>query len=234
LNVSAFVDVHDLKTHLDRNAGRRLHIEWALFVHELRVAVSTLVVAGGKPRLENVHLYTRAGSHRAEEEIARQWVRSGSAEAAGLRVVLTEDPGTSSECHACDVAGTPRCTRCRGNVGRAPRRGLDSPLAADLLALARVGAYDGAILVSSDLGLTPVVEFLQAKGLRIIHAGFPPVAADLARACWASIDLGEHLSKFTVAASKRHGAGVPTAKGRADGSTAGAGAGGGAGGVTAP
>jgi uncharacterized LabA/DUF88 family protein len=219
LNVSAFVDVHDLETGLVRSADRHLRIEWALFVEELRVAVSALVVAGDKPRLENVHLYTRAGSHRAEEEIARQWVRSGSAEAAGLRVVLTEDPGTSGECHACDVAGTPRCTRCRGNVGRVSQRGLDSPLAADLLALARVGAYDGAILVSSDLGLVPVVDFLQGKGLRIIHAGFSPLAADLSRACWAAIDLGEHRSKFTVAADQEHGAGATavTATGRADG-----------------
>jgi uncharacterized LabA/DUF88 family protein len=67
--------------------------------------------------------------------------------------------------------------------------------------LAREHAYDWAVLVSSDLGLIPVVKFVQGRGKKIVHAAFPPVAVDLSRACRASIDLGAHRSEFEILGS---------------------------------
>lgn len=36
-------------------------------------------------------------------------------------------------------------------------------------------------------------EFLSSKGRRVIHVGFPPKGMNLAKTCWASLDLGPHL-----------------------------------------
>jgi len=68
-------------------------------------------------------------------------------------------------------------------------QGHDNPIYGDLLELAREDEYDWAVDVSHDLLLIPVVRYLQSHGRKIIQGCFPPVAMDLTRECWASIDL---------------------------------------------
>ncbi len=85
------------------------------------------------------------------------------------------------------------CTHCvEGTKGRGGR-GRDNPIANDLLKLAREDGFDWAVVVSSDLGIIPVVRYLQAHGRKLIHGCFPPVAMDLTKECWASIDLSPDL-----------------------------------------
>ena len=197
----AFIDVCALQSDLDRMAGRHLRIDWNLFVHSLRAAALELAngSARGEPRLEAVRVYACPVSTGPDDAALRAWAGAATTGGTGVRVDLVESPSVPGECRACDVAGTPRCLRCRGNAGRTGGTGLDSPLAADLLTLAREDGYDWGVLVSSDMYLIPVVKYLQGRGRRIIHAGFPPVAADLSRACWASIDLGARSSEFAAA-----------------------------------
>jgi len=68
-------------------------------------------------------------------------------------------------------------------------KGIDTAIATDMISLAWEDAWDIAILVSSDRDFIPVVEFLIAKGRRVINAYFPPKGIHLARTCWSSIDL---------------------------------------------
>ena len=49
-------------------------------------------------------------------------------------------------------------------------KGVDTAIITDLLTLAWEGAYDVAILVSSDADLVSGVERLQAKGLKVGNA----------------------------------------------------------------
>jgi len=53
--------------------------------------------------------------------------------------------------------------------------------------------YDRAVLVSSDRDFIPAVEFLNAKGRKVLHAGFPPRGSDLAAKCRGSLDLRPYL-----------------------------------------
>ncbi len=62
-----------------------------------------------------------------------------------------------------------------------------------MIKLAWEDAYDWAVLVSSDRDFVPAVEFLNAKGCKVLHAGFPPRGSQLAAKCWGSLDLGPHL-----------------------------------------
>jgi len=52
------------------------------------------------------------------------------------------------------------------------------------------------MLVSSDRDFIPAVEFLNAKGRKVLHAGFPPRGSQLATKCWGSLDLRPHLKKL--------------------------------------
>jgi uncharacterized LabA/DUF88 family protein len=68
-------------------------------------------------------------------------------------------------------------------------KGVDTLIATDMIRLAWEGAFDLAVLATSDADLVPAVQFLNLKGHRVIQAGFPPAGTDLATACWASFDV---------------------------------------------
>ncbi|NLP04408.1 NYN domain-containing protein [Candidatus Fermentibacteria bacterium] len=68
-------------------------------------------------------------------------------------------------------------------------KGVDTAIATDMIRLAWEGAYEIAVLVSLGADLVPAVEFLDAKGRKVIQAGFPPKGQDLMKACWGSFDL---------------------------------------------
>ena len=71
---------------------------------------------------------------------------------------------------------------------------MDIAIAIDMIKLAREDAWDWAVLVSSDRDFIPAVEFLNGKGRKVLHAGFPPRGSQLAAKCWGSLDLRPHLS----------------------------------------
>jgi len=89
------------------------------------------------------------------------------------------------DCWGCYKA----CTQCQGGNKDPGGQGGDNPIAGDLIELAREDEYDWAVVVSTDLLLISVVRYLQSHGRKIIHGCFPPIAMDLTRECWASIDL---------------------------------------------
>ena len=63
-------------------------------------------------------------------------------------------------------------------------KGVDVRLATDMISLAWVDNYDVAVLVSSDRDFVPVAEFLETKGIKVIHGAFPPRGAQLTARCW--------------------------------------------------
>jgi len=68
-------------------------------------------------------------------------------------------------------------------------KGVDTAIVTDMVALAWQGAYDIAVLASSDSDFIPAVELLDQRGLKVVQAGFPPVGDELRRACWGQIDV---------------------------------------------
>ena len=76
-------------------------------------------------------------------------------------------------------------------------KGIDTAIVTDLLTLAWEGGWQVAVLVSADRDFIPAVEMLANKGYRVINAHFPPKGMDLARACWASIDLRTCLQELS-------------------------------------
>ncbi len=68
-------------------------------------------------------------------------------------------------------------------------KGVLTSIVTDLLSLAWEGAWNVTILASSDRDFIPAVRLLHTKGFKVINAHFPPKGMDLARSCWASIDL---------------------------------------------
>ena len=72
-------------------------------------------------------------------------------------------------------------------------------MATDMISLAWVDNYDVGVLVSSDRDFVPVAEFLETKGIKVIHGAFPPKGAKLTARCWGSLDLPSLREKFRFA-----------------------------------
>ena len=57
-------------------------------------------------------------------------------------------------------------------------------MATDMISVAWADTYDIAVLVSSDRDFVPVAEFLESRGIKVIHGAFPPTGAHLTQKCW--------------------------------------------------
>ena len=78
----------------------------------------------------------------------------------------------------------------------AEEKGVDVRMATDMIRLAWVDNYDVAVLLSSDKDFVPVAEFLETRGIKVIHGAFPPRGAELTRKCWSSIDVAGSREEF--------------------------------------
>jgi uncharacterized LabA/DUF88 family protein len=93
----------------------------------------------------------------------------------------------------------PKCPKCHEVVDNCPacgsdmrgteEKGVDTRIVTDMISLAWEQSYDVAVLVSADRDFVPVAEYLQTKGVKVIHGAFPPNGAFLTQKCWGSISM---------------------------------------------
>ena len=77
-------------------------------------------------------------------------------------------------------------------------KGIDTRIATDLVSLAWEQAYDIAVLVSSDQDFVPAAEYLQNKGVKVIHAGIANKGMLLKQKCWGTFDLPTSRGDFEL------------------------------------
>lgn len=100
-------------------------------------------------------------------------------------------------CPSCHTE-TKVCSSCGHDMRGTEEKGIDTRIATDLVSLAWERAYDIAVLVSADQDFVPAAEYLQNKGVKVIHAGFPPNGMLLKQKCWASIEIPNHREDFRL------------------------------------
>jgi uncharacterized LabA/DUF88 family protein len=76
-------------------------------------------------------------------------------------------------------------------------KGLDALIVTDMISLAWENSYELSVLASSDRDLIPAVKYLSGKGKKVIYAGFREIGSDLAKSCWASMDVSK-IPDFTL------------------------------------
>jgi hypothetical protein len=179
----AMIDLIDLRWQLALIGGALGHDLTAVVQH-LEAGLATVDPARPEAQSPDTRLSFGAIYVYAplEPDRSREEERTPEAERMIFRRCGTD---VNRDCSAC----TKPCTHCRGGAEDRGGRGHDSPIANDLLGLAREDAYDWAVVLSADTWLIPVVAYLQSHGRKIIHGCFPPIAMDLTKECWASIDL---------------------------------------------
>lgn len=126
-----------------------------------------------------------------------KWVTNVVGTCPGVSVSMVprqkqKSPPSCPVCH--DPVAT--CPKCSADMRRTQEKGVDVRMATDMISLAWVDNYDVAVLVSSDGDFVPVAEFLETKGVKVIHGAFPPKGAQLTAKCWGKIDVARLRDNF--------------------------------------
>ena len=195
LRVRVFVDFWNFSLSL-RSEDDSFRTVWepigALFAREAAKAVDDKA----KFSFDGIHVY---GSYdpRGNDKAFKNWFTNVLDKMAGVHAVLLPRQRIRSapKCPACQRE-VPKCASCGSDMRGTQEKGVDTAIVTDMIKLAWVDAYDVAVIVSSDKDFVPVAEFLQTRGLKVIHAAFPPKGSQLSQKCWASFNVTNFMDEF--------------------------------------
>lgn len=191
--VRLFVDFWNFQLQWNDHLSPGKQCDWprlpACFVAEAQSAIKSAGIDEGL-QLEETRVYASYNPARAEDTKLKGWLSNFLDRQPSFRVFAKQrkDKPATFRCRACQTEfGS--CPSCSAPLVRSREKGVDTAIATDLLSLAWEGAFDVAVLVSSDEDMVPCVERLQEKGLKVINAAWPVRGQALAKACWASFGI---------------------------------------------
>ena len=189
-----FVDFWNFTLSM-RSADEYFETDWSTLGAELSRAAVAEVDTTANGEYQGLNFY---GSYdRAGEKKLHRWATTVVDTFPGVTVSIVprQKKRSPPKCPTClESVGT--CPVCGADMRGTEEKGVDVRMATDMISLAWVGNYDIAVLVSSDRDFVPVAEFLETRGLKVIHGAFPPKGAQLTQRCWGSIDIPSLRGNF--------------------------------------
>jgi uncharacterized LabA/DUF88 family protein len=183
-----FVDYWNFQLNWNERANEErcdwLALPWTLVRATERTAKASSLV------YEGTHIYASVDPNN---ENLLNWLETFLERQPGFMVNLARllRRHRPVRCSACG-SESEACPDCGEPFSMSTSKGLTTQMVVDLMALHTNNACEVPIIVSSDTELMPVVQYLTANGVKVIHAGWREAGLDLARQAWASIEL-DHL-----------------------------------------
>lgn len=189
LRVRIFVDFWKFSLSL-RRANSTFMVDWRPVGPLFAAEAGKLVAPGGSVVFEALHVYGSFDPAKTQDGKLKHWFTNTLDRMPGTHVVLVERQQKMGypKCPHCQAEVT-HCPSCGGDMRGTEEKGVDTRIVADMISLAWANAYDVAVLVSSDRDFVPVAEFLQTKGIKVVHAAFPPKGSNLSQKCWANFNV---------------------------------------------
>ena len=196
LNLCVFVDYWNFQLSCNTNNGNsNFNINWPLLnVWVTKHVISTLGLQPGELLHLSTYIYTSYNPNTTAEQKYKNWVNSFLSVQSGFNVTCLERK----------KKGNPKCASCKSAIGTCPNcgslmnsteeKGVDTRLSVQMLDLAVNGAYDVAALISHDADMIPAVQFVQARGKRVVHFGFSPTGFELRKACSHNFDMNSDIN----------------------------------------
>lgn len=192
--VRIFVDFWNFSLSLRREDAAFM-VDWKpvsnVFVAEVAQLVGAPVV------FEAMHIYGSYDPSKPADSKLRNWFSTWLDKLPGVHTVMLErqkkrNYATCPQCHTSVTS----CASCGSDLRGTEEKGIDTRIATDLVSLAWSNGYDIAVIVSSDRDFVPVADFLQSKGIKVIHAAFPPAGSQLSQRCWGNFNVISVMAKF--------------------------------------
>lgn len=186
--VRIFIDYWNLQLEWNKQTGKA-PLAWDRLPQVL-TKEAMRVASVDEYQYEGTWVYASVNTPAEDEGRLRAWLDTYLDRQAGVNVKVRERSAKPRSIHCRACKGTFQdCPLCGAQLKKSTEKGVDAAIITDLFSLAWENAYTFAILVSSDGDYVPAVEKLQEKGLKIINATWRNIGHQLAKTCWASVEL---------------------------------------------
>jgi hypothetical protein len=196
LRVRVFVDFWNFSLAL-RGIDADFRVDWQKIGPVLAQSSGQLIDAGAPVAYEGMTVYGSYDPGKPQDAKLRSWFSNTLDKMAGVSVVLQARQRKKGypKCPACQ-AEVAVCAVCSADMRGTEEKGVDTRIATDMVSLAWANAFNCAVLLSSDKDFVPVAEFLQTRGIKVIHGAFPPLGSALTQKCWGHLHLGAMRDLF--------------------------------------
>ena len=194
--VRVFVDFWNYTLAM-RDMDEALRTDWSQLGPVLARAAAAVVDAAANGEYQGLNFYGSHDPARAADRKLHRWATTvvDTFPGVSVSIVPRQKKRSPPVCPACHTA-VRTCPACGSDMRGTEEKGVDVRMATDMISLAWADNYDVAVLVSSDRDFVPVAEFLETRGIKVIHGAFPPKGAQLTARCWGSIDVPRLREEF--------------------------------------
>lgn len=196
LRIRVFVDFWNFSLSI-RDLDATFKIDWQKIGALLAREAGIIIDATAPVVYEGMHVYGSYDSNKAQDAKLKNWFMNTLDKMAGVSVVLQERQKKKGypKCPTCQ-AEVFTCVACGSDMRGTEEKGVDTRIATDMVSLAWANGYNCAVLVSSDRDFVPVAEFLQTRGIKVVHGAFPPSGSALTQKCWGHLHLPKIRNEF--------------------------------------
>jgi hypothetical protein len=196
--VRIFVDFWNFSLSL-RREDENHKIDWQKVASVLTREAAKLVGGPVPAAYEAMHVFGSYDPAKPNDQKFKSWFTGWLDKQAGVHVELLERQKKKNfaKCSHCQGEQT-ACIHCHKDPRGTEEKGVDTRIGTEMISLAWSNGYEIGVLVSSDRDFVPVADFLQTKGIKIIHAAFPPSGSQLSQKCWGNFDLKLVMNEFAM------------------------------------
>lgn len=202
LRVRIFIDFWNFQLSLNKleeAAGRpKPNLDWTKVAPVIIDKANEALNHQSGASYEGLHVYTSYTEGKPADDRHKAWATDWLDRQPGVVVqcVKRSQKRSPPKCPACHTL-TATCHHCNGDMRGWEEKGVDTGIVTDMMSLAWNGAYDVAVLLTSDRDFIPVTTELQSRGIRVIHAKMGRDGMDLAKTCWTSFDMHAEAPRYT-------------------------------------
>ncbi len=196
--VRVFVDFWNYSLSM-RNHDREFRADWAKLGPALSHAAADVVAVTAQAEYQGMNVYGSYDPNSEKDRRMHQWATRTLDTFPGVSVSMVprHKKKAAPKCPICHKP-VAYCPACEADMRGTEEKGVDVRMATDMISLAWIDNYDIAVLVSSDRDFVPVAEFLETRGIKVIHGKFPPMGAELTARCWGSVDVASQREGFRL------------------------------------
>ncbi len=198
LRVRIFVDFWNFSLSL-RDHDDNFRVDWKPIGSLFTKAAANLVDPAAHPVFEGMHVYSSIDPSKQADAKLKNWLANRLDKMPGTHVVVQERQRKRGyqKCPHCQTEAT-TCAACNGDLRGTEEKGVDTRIVTDMISLAWADAYDVALLISADRDFVPVADFLQTKGIKVVHGAFPPKGNHLSQSCWGHLNITAMMPAFRL------------------------------------
>lgn len=181
-----------------REAQPGFKTDWRQMPLVLTAEAAKAVEASGVGVYQGMNVYGSYDDRGKRDASLRKWAMTVLDTFPGVQVSLVprQRKKTGPGCPSCHEI-VQHCPECGADMRGTEEKGVDTRIVTDMISLGWEQSYDVAVLVSSDRDFVPVAEYLQTKGIKVIHGAFPARGSQLTQKCWGSFSLPSLSAQFS-------------------------------------